>query len=162
SIHIDDIWSESDDPRVRYLSQQFVDQLCSSDGLAENLVSEIERVIFEAHAADARLGSRNFDELREIKTDSIHRRMEKYQEELRRKRAAERVDIDRMKSDRTKITPTDNKPLLERLEMVRAAAEQKSHEIAKLERKELKLNALKDEVKQFKDSESIMQLNQLK
>ncbi len=55
SIHLDDLRDESDDPRVRYLSQQFVDQLCSSDGLADELVSEIERVIFEAHPPDERL-----------------------------------------------------------------------------------------------------------
>lgn len=35
-------------PQVRYLSQQFVDQLCSTSGLARGLRSEIERVIFDA------------------------------------------------------------------------------------------------------------------
>ena len=35
--------------RVRYLSQQFVEELCSSSGLTDGLLREIERVIFEAH-----------------------------------------------------------------------------------------------------------------
>jgi hypothetical protein len=39
-------------PRVRYLSQQFVEELCSSKGASEGLVQEIERVIFEAHRED--------------------------------------------------------------------------------------------------------------
>lgn len=182
SLHIDDLRSQRDDPRVRYLSQQFVDQLCSSDGLADELLSEIERVIFDAHAPDARLGSRNFGELRELRTESIRRRMEKYQEllsdlgdelsiqddlkrsleELVRRRKSESADLERMKNDRSKITPADNKPLLERLEMIRTAAEQKSHAIARLERRELKLSSLKEEIKQFKDSESILHLSQLK
>jgi hypothetical protein len=36
-------------PRARYLSQQFVEELCSSKGASEGLIREIERVIFEAH-----------------------------------------------------------------------------------------------------------------
>jgi hypothetical protein len=35
--------------KVQYLSQQFVDQLCSAEGLTDELMREIERVIFEAH-----------------------------------------------------------------------------------------------------------------
>ncbi len=173
---------DSDDPRVRYLSQQFVDQLCSSDGLADELVFEIERVIFDAHAPDERLGARSFDELREFRTQSIQNRMEKYREalseigaelsmqddlrrgldELKRKRKAENDAIERMKGDRKKLTPTDNKGLLDRLDKVRAAAEKKSHMIAKLEKKELKLVALQEETKQFRENDSEVQLEQLK
>ena len=36
-------------PCVRYLSQQFVEDLCSSNGMTDDLLQEIERVIFEAH-----------------------------------------------------------------------------------------------------------------
>jgi len=65
------------------LSQQFVDQLCSSDGLADDLLNAIERVIFEAHPPDERLGARSFTELRDIKTQSVRRRKEKYTDALR-------------------------------------------------------------------------------
>ncbi len=51
--------------RVRYLSQQFVEELCSSSGLTDGLLREIERVIFEAHPDDARDGSLDFAELLE-------------------------------------------------------------------------------------------------
>lgn len=182
SLHVDDLRGESDDPRVRYLSQQFVDQLCSSDGLADELVSAIERVIFEAHLPDERLGARSFNELREFKTLSIQRSKEKYreslseignelsiQDDLRRnlsdltnKRSSEHAAIERMKKDRTKLIPTDNKKLLERLEEVRAAAERKSHYIAKLEKKELNLVGLQDEATQFQKNDSIFELNRLK
>jgi hypothetical protein len=55
-------------PRVRYLSQQFVEELCSSKGTSEGLVQEIERVIFEAHREDQREGAVNFAELLESRT----------------------------------------------------------------------------------------------
>lgn len=51
-------------PRVRYLSQQFVEELCSSQGSSEALVSEIERVIFDAHSPESREGAVSFEELR--------------------------------------------------------------------------------------------------
>lgn len=49
--------------RVRYLSQQFVEELCSSSGLADGLLREIERVIFEAHPEHTRDGAVDFAEL---------------------------------------------------------------------------------------------------
>jgi energy-coupling factor transporter ATP-binding protein EcfA2 len=64
--------SQGDDPfsypRARYLSQQFVEDLCSSKGASEGLIQEIERVIFEAHPDEARDGAMNFAELRESRT----------------------------------------------------------------------------------------------
>jgi len=64
--------SDADDvmafPRARYLSQQFVEELCSAKGASEGLVREIERVIFEAHAAQGQDGAYSFDELRDQRT----------------------------------------------------------------------------------------------
>ena len=54
-------------PRARYLSQQFVEELCSSRGASEGLVQEIERVIFEAHPEDQCEGAMNFAELLEYR-----------------------------------------------------------------------------------------------
>lgn len=50
-------------PEVRYLSQQFVDQLCSSSGLAIELRKEVERVVFEAIDPIERLEADSFTEL---------------------------------------------------------------------------------------------------
>lgn len=55
-------------PRARYLSQQFVEELCSSKGASEGLLQEIERVIFEAHRGDEREGTTSFAELLEART----------------------------------------------------------------------------------------------
>ncbi|PZU06005.1 TrlF family AAA-like ATPase [Sphingomonas sp.] len=55
-------------PRARYLSQQFVEELCSAKGASEGLIREVERVIFEAHPRDQRDGATNFAQLRERRT----------------------------------------------------------------------------------------------
>ena len=59
-------------PRVRYLSQQFVEDLCSSSGVTDRLLGEIERVIFEAHSDHDRDGALDFTELLEQRA-SRHR-----------------------------------------------------------------------------------------
>lgn len=58
--------------RVRYLSQQFVEELCSSSGLTDGLLREIERVIFEAHPEPVRNDALDFAELLEQRA-SLHR-----------------------------------------------------------------------------------------
>lgn len=55
-------------PRARYLSQQFVEDLCSSKGASEGLIQEVEHVIFEAHSEDSREGAMSFAELLESRT----------------------------------------------------------------------------------------------
>ncbi|WP_353152069.1 TrlF family AAA-like ATPase, partial [Pollutimonas bauzanensis] len=62
---INDTWIY---PRARYLSQQFVEELCSSRGASEGLVREIERVIFEAHEGDEKEDAFDFEQLREHRT----------------------------------------------------------------------------------------------
>ncbi len=52
-------------PRARYLSQQFVEELCSSKGVSDGLVNEIERVIFESHSQSVDGGALDFTELRD-------------------------------------------------------------------------------------------------
>ena len=182
SVYVDDLERETSFPRVRYLSQQFVDQLCASDGLADDLISEIERVIFSAHEPDQRLGARSFKELRTTKMQVLRRRMDGYrstlrqigdelsaQDDLRRslsdltkKRDDEKASIERMKLDRQKLTPTKNTQLLERLEAVRTATEAKSSVIADLEKKRLSLLGLRDEVEQLRENDADLQLAQLK
>lgn len=51
---------------VQYLSQQFVEQLCSAEGLAVQLRGEIERVIFEATSPTERFDADTFDQLADI------------------------------------------------------------------------------------------------
>jgi ABC-type lipoprotein export system ATPase subunit len=60
-----------DNPHVQYLSQQFVDKLCSSEGLTDALVEEVQRVVFQAHSPESRMGATSFSELLELRTASL-------------------------------------------------------------------------------------------
>ena len=60
-------------PRVRYLSQQFVEELCSASGATDELLKEVERIIFEAHPIETREGAIDFEQLREGRVQ-IHRK----------------------------------------------------------------------------------------
>ena len=55
-------------PRLRYLSQQFVEDLCSAHGPTDGLIAEVERVVFEAHPHESRDGALDFAELRKRRT----------------------------------------------------------------------------------------------
>jgi energy-coupling factor transporter ATP-binding protein EcfA2 len=60
--------AEANGPRVQYLSQQFVERLCSSEGgINDELLVEIERVIFDEHSAEDRAGAASFTELRDMR-----------------------------------------------------------------------------------------------
>ena len=65
---LEDSYDPSLYPRARYLSQKFVEELCSADGLRDELLSEIERVIFEAHGTLERDGATDFSELLDLRT----------------------------------------------------------------------------------------------
>lgn len=55
-------------PQARYLSQQFVEELCSAKGASDGLTHEIERVIFESHSPHERNWASDFSELRNQQT----------------------------------------------------------------------------------------------
>ncbi|HKN13656.1 MAG TPA: hypothetical protein VJX68_10735 [Candidatus Binatus sp.] len=63
--------SAAEYPRARYLSQQFVEELCSAQGITDSLTQEMERVIFESHSAEDKDGVADFDELLEIRTTRL-------------------------------------------------------------------------------------------
>jgi AAA domain, putative AbiEii toxin, Type IV TA system len=63
-----DDWFAEEYPRARYLSQKFVEELCSANGMTDELLHEIERVIFEAHPMADRDGEVDFEGLRDSRT----------------------------------------------------------------------------------------------
>lgn len=74
---------KEDDPQVRYLSQQFVDRLCSAEGLTDELLAEIQRVIFLAHPTEERLGATDFDQLLDLRAESARTARQQAEDELR-------------------------------------------------------------------------------
>lgn len=69
-------------PRARYLSQQFVEELCSAKGVSDGLIDEIERVIFESHSQDHREWALDFSELREQQTSRFQQAREREAEAI--------------------------------------------------------------------------------
>ncbi|HEY8248555.1 MAG TPA: AAA family ATPase [Hyphomicrobium sp.] len=69
-------------PRARYLSQQFVEELCSAKGVSDGLVNEIERVIFESHSQDDREWALDFAELRDQQTSRFQQAREREAEAI--------------------------------------------------------------------------------
>lgn len=66
-----DLWGEES---VCYLSQHFVERLCSSAGLAVELRREVERVVFDALDPTQRLEAESFDQLSDTMLDPVRAR----------------------------------------------------------------------------------------
>ncbi len=80
SIAYEDLW---DEPRVEYLSQQFVEHLCSSDGPTNELMKEIERVIFNAHKPENRKGTDCFKDLLDLELSGLIEARESFEEQIK-------------------------------------------------------------------------------
>lgn len=71
------------DRQVRYLSQQFVERLCASDGVSDELLAEIRRVVYDAWPVDERQGAVTFDELLHVRLGAVHARQRSEAEAVR-------------------------------------------------------------------------------
>ena len=94
-VEIEEILDHS---RVQYLSQQFVETLCSASGATDALVAEIERVIFSAHPAEARQGAVTFRELLDAKAALGRQQRNAHERSIAE--AAEEIAGERDKIDR--------------------------------------------------------------
>ena len=72
----------SNENRVRYLSQSFVENLCSFDQ-HEKLVQQIENILFQYVSQDKKLGTSDFVSLKEIKTRAIQLEITKISQTLK-------------------------------------------------------------------------------
>ena len=75
---------QSDDCAVRYLSQKFVEHLCSDDRLGDELVNEIENVIFSYIDESEKLNASSFKELRAIKTEGTLAQGQRLSDDIKR------------------------------------------------------------------------------
>ena len=165
-------------PRARYLSQDFVDSLCSSTTLTDELLREIERVIFEAHPILARDGALNFAELLEMRA-SRHRLARSREEQsiltLSDRIASEfnkRRLIDTLKdrvartrrliaaytADRKRLVSRGSQHRVSRLTEVAAATEKVRAYVRYLRAQERALLALRDEVTDVRTNKAPEQL----
>ena len=159
-------------PRARYLSQQFVEKLCSATSMNDALLREIERVIFEAHPLTERDGALDFAELRELRS-SRYRLARKREEEaianlserigtelekrriipgLRKDIAAKTKLIASYTADRSRLVSKGSEERVKRLTEITEAAEVVRTYIRFFSNQEQSLLALKDEVADLREN----------
>ena len=73
---------QSDEHEVRFLSQKFVERLCSDDHIGTELVSEIEAVVFSYLDPTDTLNASSFDELRALRTEGIRSEGQRLRDEV--------------------------------------------------------------------------------
>ena len=158
-------------PRAQYLSQQFVEELCSvTTGISDKLVGEIERVIFKSHSQDDHDKAPDFAELRAqqitrfqqarkreadsitLISDRIAAEMEKenlvadLESQIKQK---EKV-IAGYTSDRNKLAVKDNRKQVKRYTLLSEAAQGIRGKIQLHENHIRTLSALQDEVQSMR------------
>lgn len=157
-------------PYVQYLSQQFVDQLCSAEGLNDALVAEIERVIFNAHALGDRQGADSFKELLDARLEDSRLKRARQQHTLTKVSAdltEERVKkdglkalekdrddrkraIEKDKSDRKSLIAKGNEERAKRHEQVSIAVDAKRLLVDQAKRRQQALVHLQNDVNDFR------------
>lgn len=133
SLHFDDYA-----PRVQYLSQQFVERLCSSEGITDELLTEIERVIFEAHPYEDRLGASSFRELLDVRAShgrDLRRFAQSEIDALAAQIEAERIigdELPALKKEQARLTDLLAEDKKARSGMVVAGGEQRAKRLDEL------------------------------
>lgn len=173
----------SESPSVQYLSQQFVERLCSADGgVSDELLVEIERVIFEEHPAEDRLGVSDFGELlknrsarsrlaRDRSCQALERAVAKISQE--RRRQAELSVLRERRKNGVKIVADDRKArtaLLskgtedraKRLEEIQAEIEKRQVALDSAARRTQAIAELADHVKDIRERGVDAELEDLK
>ncbi|MBJ7610374.1 MAG: ATP-binding protein [Candidatus Dormibacteraeota bacterium] len=155
------------DRAVRYLSQQFVEQLCASDGVSDDLLHEIERVVFNAWPVDQRQGSTTFAEFLDIRLSAARLRQQaelvaiadlgeaitdqRVLKDGLPKRVAERNDqikrLQALAAQTRDLTKRGGLANSERLSIVSGALELRQQQLQRLDRQVTDLSALADQVR---------------
>lgn len=178
SVEAEEFW---DSPRVQYLSQQFVDTLCLAEGLTDELLTEIERVIYEAHPIEDRLGTTNFRELLDLCAAPGREQRRRHEEALEqegheinvqrerranlpnlKKQRQEKQDvITKDKRDRKGILGKGSDERIKLLDQVSSAAEVVRSRVEQLRRRRQALVSLQNEVTATRTTRSPARLRQL-
>jgi energy-coupling factor transporter ATP-binding protein EcfA2 len=186
SIHMS--WAEGDDsavalgqdshdydqpPQVQYLSQQFVEQLCSSEGITDELLREIERVVYQSHPIENRMGTSTFSELLDLRANrgralrtrneqavtetarqiNVERALQAGLPALRAKREADAKAVADDKKARGELIIQGGAERAARLNDVSAAVESCQRKIDQLQRQRQAMLSLLDAVEQTRSHE---------
>lgn len=156
SLDGSDEWDAAEYPRARYLSQKFVEELCSATGMTDELLKEVERVIFEAHSLPDRDGAVDFEELRELRTMRFHEAREREENALAD--ISERISTE---VERSKIVETLGKQVEEKAKLVEGYIKDRSKLVSKGSEERVKqlaaLSAAADKVRCYLRSFAVKQ-----
>jgi len=167
-------------PRARYLSQKFVEELCSANGMTDALLSEIERVVFEAHPEKD--GTFRFDELLDLRAARFRLAREREEEAiatlsdqiglerekkrqiagLKQQLTQQELTIKGLEADRDKLIIKGSEARADRLTVIANAAEKVRSYVRYFANQESSLLALQDEVKAFRLNKAPEALRQTK
>lgn len=158
-------------PRARYLSQQFVEELCSADGMTDGLLMEVERVVYESHTTLEREGAVSFTDLRDIRSERHRESRRRAEESLQS--LSERINVElekksliaqlktqsqdkdalvkRLTADRTKLVAKGAETRVLRLEALTKASEKISGYVRYYKTQEQQILLMQDEVKNVRD-----------
>lgn len=166
----------SDDPfqqpaqDVCYLSQHFVDRLCSSTGVAKDLRAEMERVVFDRTVSTERLEANSFEEYVGILLEPIQHRREELilniqaatrsivEEELLRdakprlvkEQELLRVQISKDQVEQRKLVPKGKEARAKRLGELEQACNEGDARIEALKRRRKQFDDLDQEVERIR------------
>lgn len=168
-------------PRVQYLSQQFVDRLCSAEGMTDELLAEIERIIYMAHPSEDRMGTTTFRELLDLKA-AHGRSIRQSQEELlaetttqlnlersrraalpqlQRQREEKAAGLTKDRRDRESLIGKGSEDRARQFDVVSNAADAVRSRIEQARRRRQALVALRDEVADTRANKAPLRLRQL-
>ena len=158
-------------PRARYLSQQFVEYLCSNEGMPE-LLKEIERVIFNSHTLLERDAALDFEELLEVRTrafrdarqreetslanlsDEIGAELEKAKkvQPLNKQVSDKKLLIRRYEDDQNALMPKKPSTASTRLAQLMVAVEPKRQALRNFRFQETGLKNLEGDISEVRDN----------
>lgn len=168
-------------PRARYLSQQFVEDLCSVEGMPE-LIREVERVIFESHSSLDRDGAADFDELVDLRARQYRDAREREEAALANMSDQIGIEIEKRRqvpglkkqivekekllkgyeADRKNLLPKKQDKTAERLQQLLDAAEKVRSQVRILANREASLAGLKNEINDLRQNRAPGELRSLK
>lgn len=167
---------------MQYVSQQFVDRLCSSDGVSDELLREVERVVFDSHSASTRDGATDFSELLDLRS-ARHREArlrdeaaliylsERIGEEIEKTKSIGSIQkqigekeqsLARLTNERAALVKKGDATTAARLAAVTAAAEKVRGYVRYFSLQEQQLLTLQDEVRDLRANQSPEALRRLK
>lgn len=167
--------------RVQYLSQQFVDRLCSAEGMSDELLAEIERIIYMAHPSEDRMGTTTFRELLDLKAAHGRSMRQSHEEmltetttqlnlererraalpQLRRQHAEKAAGLEKDRKDRESLIGIGSEERAKQFDVVSNAAEAVRSRVEQARRRRQALGALRDEVADTRANKAPLRLRQL-